>query len=37
MDPRFIHFHVHPVISAAAVVLLALALVGTLTATGMLP
>ena len=37
MYPRFVHFHVHPVISAAALVLLVLALVGALTATGMLP
>jgi len=36
MIPRYLH-HVHPAISVAALVLLALALVGALTATGLLP
>ena len=37
MNPQFVRFHVHPAITAAALVLLVLAMIGTLTATGMLP
>jgi hypothetical protein len=35
MNSRYLH-HVHPAISAVTLVLLALALVGVLTATGLL-
>jgi hypothetical protein len=36
MNSKSFHRHVHPAISTVTLVLLALALVGTLTATGLL-
>jgi hypothetical protein len=36
MNSKHLYRHVHPAISTATLVLLALALVGTLTATGLL-
>jgi succinate dehydrogenase hydrophobic anchor subunit len=37
MDPNNTHSHVHPAITAVTLVLLVLALVGALIATGTLP